>query len=211
MIWAFREGVCNGRNDAGVAGASTWSDFQRLDPLGHYAGPATGARELLVRVLACGVCRTDLHVAEGDLPVHRHDVVPGHEIVGEVIDLGPQAGASFQRGDRVGIPWLRHTCGTCRYCTRGDENLCPFSQYTGWDHDGGYAEYATVPSAYALALPTRYTDAELAPLLCAGIIGFRALHRAELPVDGGAWVSTALEEAHISLPRLRWPEVPKCM
>lgn len=147
--------------------------------------PQPGPGELLVRVLACGVCRTDLPVAEGDLPVHRHDVVPGHEIVGEVIDLGPQAGASFQRGDRVGIPWLRHTCGTCRYCTRGDENLCPFSQYTGWDHDGGYAEYATVPSAYALALPTRYTDAELAPLLCAGIIGFRALHRAELPVDGG--------------------------
>lgn len=139
--------------------------------------------ELLVAVRACGVCRTDLHVAEGDLPVHRPGVIPGHEVVGEVIGMG-EAVAGFAVGDRVGIAWLRHTCGRCKYCVRGDENLCPDSRYTGWDADGGYAEFATVPSAYALPLPSGYTDTELAPLLCAGIIGYRALMRAGLP-DGG--------------------------
>jgi propanol-preferring alcohol dehydrogenase len=140
--------------------------------------PAPG--ELLVRVRACGVCRTDLHVAEGDLPVHRANVVPGHEVVGEVAD----SGGGLAAGERVGIAWLRGTCGRCRYCAGGRENLCPRSVYTGWDADGGYAEYAAVPSDYALALPGGYSDAELAPLLCAGIIGYRALRRAECP-DGG--------------------------
>jgi propanol-preferring alcohol dehydrogenase len=136
--------------------------------------------ELLVRVLVCGVCRTDLHVVEGDLPVHRFGVVPGHEVVGEVVT----AGDGFEVGDRVGVAWLRGTCGLCRYCLRGAENLCLFSVYTGWDFDGGYAEFTTVPAAYAHHLPKGYSDAELAPLLCAGIIGFRALKRAALP-DGG--------------------------
>ncbi|MBV8539033.1 MAG: zinc-binding alcohol dehydrogenase family protein [Pseudonocardiales bacterium] len=136
------------------------------------------ADELLVRVLACGVCRTDLHVAEGDLPVHRRGVVPGHEVVGEVVE-GP-----FETGRRVGIAWLRHTCGRCRYCTRGSENLCPRAEYTGWDADGGYADYATVPADYAYPLPEGYPDTELAPLLCAGIIGWRALARANLPSSG---------------------------
>ncbi len=144
------------------------------------AVPEPGPDELLVRVLACGVCRTDLHVTEGDLPVHRPRVVPGHEVVGEVVT----AAGEFGPGDRVGIPWLRGTCGVCRYCRRGAENLCPESVYTGWDADGGYAEYATVPAAYALRLPDSYSDVELAPLLCAGIIGYRALERAEVP-DGG--------------------------
>jgi propanol-preferring alcohol dehydrogenase len=139
-----------------------------------------GPDELLVRVRACGVCRTDLHVAEGDLPVHRPGVVPGHEVVGEV----ELAAGGFAVGDLVGIPWLRHTCGTCRFCLRGRENLCPRSRYTGWDADGGYAEYAVVPAAYALPLPAGYTDSELAPLLCAGIIGYHALLRAELPAGG---------------------------
>lgn len=141
--------------------------------------PATG--ELLVRVLACGVCRTDLHVAEGDLPVHRRGVVPGHEVVGEIVE-SPHRG--FKAGQRVGIAWLRHTCGQCRYCTRGSENLCPYSTYTGWDADGGYADYTTVPAGYAYPLPVGYPDAELAPLLCAGIIGWRALVRANLPPGG---------------------------
>jgi propanol-preferring alcohol dehydrogenase len=132
--------------------------------------------ELLVRVLACGVCRTDLHVADGDLPVHRENVVPGHEVVGEVVT----AAGPFSEGDRVGIAWLRHTCGACEYCHRGAENLCPQSLYTGWDADGGYADYATVPATYAYRLPGGYSDAELAPLLCAGIIGYRALLRAEI-------------------------------
>lgn len=139
--------------------------------------PAPG--ELLVRVLACGVCRTDLHVAEGDLPTHRPGVVPGHEVVGEVV-----AGPGFQEGERVGIAWLRGTDGTCRCCVRGAENLCPESAYTGWDADGGYAEYAVVPVDFAYRLPANYPDEELAPLLCAGIIGYRALKLADVP-DGG--------------------------
>jgi alcohol dehydrogenase, propanol-preferring len=149
--------------------------------LTHEQPPRPGANELLVRVLACGVCRTDLHVTEGDLPVHRRGVVPGHEVVGEVLDA---ADSPFEVGQRVGIAWLRHTCGQCRYCTRGSENLCPYSEYTGWDADGGYAEFTTVPADYAYPLPEGYPDAELAPLLCAGIIGWRALARANLPPGG---------------------------
>ncbi|WP_412458363.1 zinc-binding alcohol dehydrogenase family protein [Mycolicibacterium fortuitum] len=140
--------------------------------------------ELLVKVLACGVCRTDLHVAEGDLAVHRPRVIPGHEVVGEVVEVGAEAGGEFVPGDRVGVAWLRHTCGQCAYCLRGRENLCPSSLYTGWDADGGYAEFTTVPAAFALRLPRGYSDVELAPLLCAGIIGYRALLRTDLPSGG---------------------------
>jgi alcohol dehydrogenase, propanol-preferring len=147
--------------------------------------PEPGPGELLLRVRACGVCRTDLHVTEGDLPVHRPGVTPGHEVVGEVAAIGLGGDdAGFAVGDRAGAAWLRATDGTCRYCRRGAENLCPASVYTGWDFDGGYAEYLTVPAAFAHRLPDGYSDAELAPLLCAGIIGYRALKRAELP-DGG--------------------------
>jgi alcohol dehydrogenase, propanol-preferring len=146
--------------------------------------PHPAADELLVRVLACGVCRTDLHVAEGDLPVHRPGVVPGHEVVGQIIGCGERVSDSFQIGQRVGIAWLRRTCEKCSYCTRGAENLCPYSQYTGWDADGGYADYTTVPASYAYPLPENYPDPELAPLLCAGIIGWRALARANLPPRG---------------------------
>ncbi len=145
--------------------------------------PVPGPGELLVRVAACGVCRTDLHVTEGDLPVHKKRVTPGHEVVGYVAGLGPEAGG-YAEGDRVGIAWLRHVDGTCRYCRRGAENLCPDSTYTGWDADGGYAEYALVPADFAYRLPDGYPDAELAPLLCAGIIGYRALVRANLPPGG---------------------------
>lgn len=145
------------------------------------AVPEPAAGEVLVRVLTCGVCRTDLHVADGDLPVHRVGVVPGHEVVGEVVD---SVVPGFTAGDRVGIPWLRWTCGECRYCRGGRENLCPRSRYTGWDEDGGYAEYAVVPAGYALALPPGYDAVELAPLLCAGVIGYHALLRSAVP-DGG--------------------------
>jgi propanol-preferring alcohol dehydrogenase len=145
--------------------------------------PEPGPRELLLQVRACGVCRTDLHVTEGDLPVHRPGVTPGHEVVAEVTALGPGA-EGFAVGDRAGAAWLRSTDGTCKFCQHGSENLCPASEYDGWDHDGGYAEYMTVPASFAHRLPTGYSDAELAPLLCAGIIGYRALERAELP-DGG--------------------------
>ena len=146
--------------------------------------PRPAAGELLVRVLACAVCRTDLHVAEGDLPVHQLGVVPGHEVVGEVIGSGRSGTGGFEVGQRVGIAWLRRTCGRCRYCARGCENLCPHSEYTGWDADGGYADYTTVPAGYAYPLPDGYSDIELAPLLCAGIIGWRALRRADLPPGG---------------------------
>lgn len=145
--------------------------------------PAPGADELLVRVRACGVCRTDLHVAEGDLPVRRSGVTPGHEVVGVVAGLGAGV-ADFAVGDRVGVAWLRRTDGTCAYCRRGAENLCPHSEYTGWDADGGYAEYTTVPADFAYRLPGALDDVALAPLLCAGIIGYRALRRASLPPGG---------------------------
>lgn len=160
--------------------------------------PSPGPGELLVAVRACGVCRTDLHVAEGDLPVHRPGVVPGHEVVGEVVEVGPRTHGDFAVGDRVGIAWLRHTCGQCKFCVRGDENLCPQSRYTGWDADGGYAEFAVVPSAYALALPQGYADTELAPLLCAGIIGYRALLRADLPAGGRLGIYGFGGSAHLT-------------
>ena len=158
--------------------------------------PEPGPGELLVAVRACGVCRTDLHVAEGDLPVHRPGVTPGHEVVGEVVATAD--GTDFRVGDRVGIAWLRHTCGQCRYCRRGQENLCPESRYTGWDADGGYAEFATVPAAYAHRLPAGYSDAELAPLLCAGISGYRALRRAELPPGGRLGIYGFGGSAHLT-------------
>jgi propanol-preferring alcohol dehydrogenase len=136
-----------------------------------------------VRVRACGVCRTDLHLAEGDLPPHRPGVIPGHEIVGEVDALG-EGTSRFGLGDRVGIAWLRHTCGRCRWCRRGSENLCLEPRFTGWDADGGYAEWAVVDEAYAYALPAGFDDQRAAPLLCAGIIGYRALRRTEVPPAG---------------------------
>ncbi|MFI1768768.1 zinc-binding alcohol dehydrogenase family protein [Streptomyces sp. NPDC020800] len=145
--------------------------------------PVPGPGELLVRVRACGVCRTDLHVAEGDLPVRRAGVTPGHEVVGTVAATGADV-SGWTVGDRVGVAWLRRTDGTCRYCLRGAENLCPGSQYTGWDADGGYAEYTTVPAAFAYRLPAGVEDEALAPLLCAGIIGYRALLRTSLPPGG---------------------------
>ena len=159
--------------------------------------PHPAAGELLVAVLACGVCRTDLHVAEGDLAVHRSGVTPGHEVVGEVVALGPGADG-FSVGDRVGIAWLRHTCGQCRFCLRGAENLCPESRYTGWDADGGYADFATVPAEFAHHLPASYTDSQLAPLLCAGIIGYRSLLRADLPPGGRLGLYGFGGSAHIT-------------
>lgn len=180
----------------------------RTRPLtrGRLPVPRPGPGELLVAVRVCGVCRTDLHVAEGDLAVRRVGVVPGHEVVGEVVSTGEDAqgdgGAPdterFAVGDRVGIAWLRHTCGRCRYCLRGAENLCPQSRYAGWDVDGGYAEFAVVPSAFAHRLPFGYTDAELAPLLCAGIIGYRALMRAELPAGGRLGIYGFGGSAHLT-------------
>ncbi|HEX2053593.1 MAG TPA: zinc-dependent alcohol dehydrogenase family protein [Actinomycetota bacterium] len=159
--------------------------------------PQAGPGEILVRVSACGVCRTDLHVAEGDLPVRRPGVVPGHEVVGVVDSLGPGAGR-FAVGDRVGIPWLRSTCGKCRFCRRGDENLCLAPRFTGWDADGGYAEYTTVPEDYAYSLPSSFDDVSAAPLLCAGIIGYRALRRSNLPPGGRLGIYGFGGSAHLA-------------
>jgi propanol-preferring alcohol dehydrogenase len=129
---------------------------------------------LLLRVAACGVCRTDLHIVDGELPFPGHAVVPGHEIVARVVEAGPDAGA-FAAGERVGVPWLGWTCGVCRYCQRGRENLCDRARFTGWHIDGGYAEYALADARYCFRLPEAYCDADAAPLLCAGLIGHRAL------------------------------------
>jgi len=142
--------------------------------------PRAGPGEVLVAVRVCGVCRTDLHVRDGDLAPHLTPVVPGHEVVGTVIALG-RGVTRFAVGDRIGAAWLRHTCGTCVWCRRGRENLCPASRYTGWDADGGYAERAVVPAAYAYEIPADLPDEQAAPLLCAGIIGYRALRRASPP------------------------------
>ena len=144
--------------------------------------PVPAAGELLVRVSVCGVCRTDLHLAEGDLLPRAAQVTPGHEIIGSVEALG-EGCTMFAIGDRVGIAWLRHTCGTCRYCRRGDENLCISPRFTGWDAHGGYAEWAVIDERFAYAIPDHFDDETAAPLLCAGIVGFRALRRANLPQD----------------------------
>jgi len=161
------------------------------------ADPEPGAGEIVVRVRVCGVCRTDLHLAEGDLQPRRPDVVPGHEIVGTVESRGTGA-VRFELGERVGIAWLRRTCGSCRFCVRGDENLCFDPRFTGWDADGGYAERAVVDERYAYHLPGRFTDEQAAPLLCAGIIGYRALRRAALPDRGALGIYGFGASAHLA-------------
>jgi propanol-preferring alcohol dehydrogenase len=135
--------------------------------------PAPGARQILIEVRACGVCRTDLHIADGELSDVRLPVTPGHEIVGRVVAAGADA-ARWKVGDRVGVPWLGWTCGACEYCGAGRENLCDRARFTGYHLDGGYAEYAVADERYCVAIPEQYGDAEAAPLLCAGLIGFRA-------------------------------------
>jgi propanol-preferring alcohol dehydrogenase len=157
--------------------------------------PARG--EVLVRVRACGVCRTDLHLAVGELRPHHSRVAPGHEVVGEVVQLGEGA-HRFLVGDRIGIAWLRHTCGVCRWCRSGRENLCPESRYTGWDADGGYGEFAVVPEDFAYQIPAMFTDQHAAPLLCAGIIGYRSLLRAQLPAGGRLGIYGFGASAHLA-------------
>jgi propanol-preferring alcohol dehydrogenase len=138
--------------------------------------PRPGRGELLVAVEVCGVCRTDLHVVEGDLPSRRPEIVPGHEIVGRVSELGEGA-SRYRVGDRVGVAWLQRSCGRCRFCTRGRENLCLSPTFTGWDVDGGYAEYSVAPEDFVYPIPEELPARDVAPLLCAGIIGYRAYLR----------------------------------
>ncbi len=144
--------------------------------------PRPGPTELLVRVAACGVCRTDLHVVEGDLPPVRPAVIPGHEVVGRVEEVGSEV-STFAAGETVGVPWLHRTCGRCEYCRTGRENLCEAKQFTGYSVDGGYAEYVLAEEAYALR-PPEGDPVRLTPLLCAGLIGYRAL-KVVLPRLGG--------------------------
>jgi len=141
--------------------------------------PEPAANEIRVRVEACGICRTDLHVIEGELPPQVEPIVPGHQVVGVVDGRGAQA-RRFKEGDRIGIAWLRSTCGLCRYCRAGNENLCLQARFTGYHEHGGYAEYAVVREDFAYALPPELDAAATTPLLCAGIIGYRALRRAEM-------------------------------
>jgi propanol-preferring alcohol dehydrogenase len=161
------------------------------------AVPRPGHQQLLVRVRVCGVCRTDLHLAEGDLVPKRHLVIPGHEVVGTVEALGTDC-VRFGEGDRVGVPWLAHTCGICRFCTTGRENLCVSPLFTGWDLDGGYAEYVVVDERYAYSIPSVFTDDEAAPLLCAGIIGYRALRQSNLPPGGRLGIYGFGGSAHLT-------------
>lgn len=138
------------------------------------AAPRPAAGKLVIRVRACGVCRTDLHVVDGELADPKLPLIPGHEIVGEVVECGTGV-ERFRIGERVGVPWLGHTCGRCRYCTQGNENLCDHARFTGYHIDGGYAEYTLADERYCFAIPREYDDVAAAPLLCAGLIGYRAL------------------------------------
>lgn len=165
--------------------------------------PEPAAGEVLVKVKTCGVCRTDLHVAEGDLPPHREHVVPGHEVVGVVERVGSGC-RRFQPGDRVGIAWLRETCGTCVFCGRGRENLCPNAKFTGYDHDGGYAEFAVAREDFVYPIPATLGDEEAAPLLCAGIIGFRAIKRAAIEPGMAVGLYGFGGSAHIAIQVLKY-------
>lgn len=165
--------------------------------LAELPDPVPTAGQVRVRVVCCGVCRTDLHLAEGDLPPRRHGVVPGHEVVGVVDEIGPRA-TRFSVGQRVGVAWLASTDGTCRYCRSGRENLCTAPTFTGWDVDGGYAELCLADEAFVYALPDDLDDEQAAPLLCAGIIGYRALKAAAVPPGGRLGIYGFGGSAHLT-------------
>ncbi|WP_230116727.1 zinc-dependent alcohol dehydrogenase family protein [Arthrobacter sp. Bi83] len=164
---------------------------------GERPDPSPGTGEILISVHACGVCRTDLHLAEGDLPPRAVGRIPGHEAVGEVIGTGPQC-SRFRVGERAGAAWLARTCGSCRFCRRAAENLCLSPAFNGWDKDGGYAELMTVHEDYAYRIPEGFRDEQAAPLLCSGIIGYRALRRANLPPGGRLGIYGFGGSAHLA-------------
>jgi propanol-preferring alcohol dehydrogenase len=165
--------------------------------LGERPDPLPGQDEVLLSVRACGVCRTDLHLAEGDLRPRGARRIPGHEVVAEVVGLG--AGSNrFRVGDRVGAAWLARTCGSCRFCRRGAENLCLSPTFTGWDTDGGYAELMVAHQDYVYPLPDVFSDEKAAPLLCAGIIGYRALRSSGLPPGGSLGIYGFGGSAHLT-------------
>jgi len=158
--------------------------------------PEPGAGEVRLRVSVCAVCRTDLHVIEGDLPRKTLPIVPGHQVVGVVDKLGPHC-RRLRAGQRVGVAWLRGTCGTCGFCRAGRENLCESARFTGYHADGGYAEMALVPEEFAYEIPELFSDADAAPLLCAGIVGYRALQRSDLPPGGSLAIFGFGSSAHV--------------
>ncbi len=160
--------------------------------------PAVGPDDILVQVRCCGVCHTDLHVVSGELAERRLPLVPGHEVVGTVERAGERAGR-FRLGQRVGAAWLRSACGMCRFCRSGRENLCEDARFNGYDADGGYAEYMALPEKFAYAIPDRFGDAEAAPLLCAGIVGYRALALSGIRAGGTLGMYGFGGSAHIGL------------
>src|SRR5215470_20020931 len=173
--------------------------------------PVPGPGQILVEVHTCGICRTDLHVIEGELPTLRSPLIPGHQIVGRVAGRGRDA-TRFREGDRVGIAWLRRTCGRCLYCATDRENLCERAEFTGWHADGGFAEYAVVDEDYAYSIPASFSDVEAAPLLCAGIIGYRALALTGVRPGGRLGMYGFGSSAHVTLQiaRARHMEVYVC-
>jgi alcohol dehydrogenase, propanol-preferring len=177
--------------------------------------PMPGGDELLVQVNACGICRTDLHVVEGELPVRRSPLIPGHQIVGRVAARGSHV-ENFKVGDRVGIAWLNRTCGKCEYCLSGRENLCDQASFTGWTVNGGYAEYAVAPASFTYHIPDDFQDIQAAPLLCAGIIGYRCLRLTGLSESDwsgarlGIYGFGAAGHICIQLARFRGAEVYVC-
>jgi alcohol dehydrogenase, propanol-preferring len=160
--------------------------------------PEPGPDEVLIRVRACGVCRTDLHVVEGELPPRKSPLIPGHQVVGVVERAGASA-RRFASGARVGVPWLHSTCGVCEFCRRGKENLCDAATFTGYTVDGGYAEYVVAPEAFVYAIPEAFSDRDAAPLLCAGIIGFRCLRLAGVERGGRLALYGFGAAAHVAI------------
>jgi len=177
--------------------------------------PQPAADEVLIKVHACGICRTDLHVVEGELPVRKASVIPGHQVVGIVQALGSRVDR-FQVGDRVGVAWLHRTCGACEFCRGGKENLCDRAMFTGWTVDGGYAEFAVAPASFTYHLPDGFDDVQAAPLLCAGIVGYRCLRLTSIEsshwrgVKLGLYGFGAAGHVAIQVARARGAEVYVC-
>ena len=160
--------------------------------------PAPKNNELLIRVLVCGICRTDLHVAEGDIKKGTYPITPGHQVVGIVEELGKDC-HQYKVGDRIGVAWLGHTCSNCKFCKNGQENLCAKSQYTGYHLQGGYAEYLVADESYVYSLPDDFSDEEIAPLLCAGIIGYRAYKKSRIQKNQKLGLIGFGSSAHITM------------
>lgn len=167
------------------------------------ATPQPAGDQLLIKIQACGVCRTDLHVVEGELPVRKSPVIPGHQVVGIVEQTGPDA-HRFKRGDRVGVAWLHRTDGSCEYCRSGRENLCDAPDFTGYTVDGGYAEYIVAPDSFVYAIPDGFPGLHAAPLLCAGIIGFRCLRLAGVTKGARLGLSGFGAAAHVAIQVARY-------